>query len=86
MMDELRASDPTALRPTADIERLVDAPWYRVGRSVVRGLDPWDLRVRRLGRRLRKRGKRARRFGRQVVQLGRRSVRRLRRTARRLLP
>ena len=86
MMDELRATDPTALRPTADVERLVDAPWYRVGRAVVRGLDPWDLRVRRLVRRMGKPGRRARRLVRRMARLGRRGVRWIRRTARRLVP
>lgn len=73
MVDELRVAEgPTALRGTVDIERLVDAPWYRVGRAVARRLDPWDLRVRRLGR--------------QVVRLGRRGLRRIRRAARRIVP
>jgi hypothetical protein len=70
MVDELRAHpDPIALRPTDDIERLLDSRWYAVRRSIVRSLDPWDLRVRRGA-------KRVRRLARRVVRSGRGLVRR----------
>lgn len=83
MVDELRAANgPIALRQTSDIEGLLDSPWYRIRRAIVRALDPWDLAaqplrrsVRRIGRRLRRVGRSGRRFGRRVLRFGRRTVR-----------
>jgi hypothetical protein len=75
MIEDLRASGGTiALRETADIERLLRSPWYPVGRSLVRALDPWDRRARRLGPTLRGFGRRPVRLGRRVLRFGRRVV------------
>src|SRR4051794_21841879 len=71
----------TPLRRTDDIERLVDAPWYRVARVVVRALDPWDVRARRL----RARAKRPLQAGRRLARRSRRVGRRVLRVARRLV-
>jgi hypothetical protein len=69
MIDDLRDGDGAiALRPTADVERLLQSRWYDLGRWLLIRLDPWDLRARRLGQRVR-------RVGRQVGQLARRMVR-----------
>ena len=90
MMDRLRVEDGgISLRGTEDIDRLVDAPWYRIARGTLRRLDPWDLRARRLARRARRLGPRARRLGRRVrratKRFARRIVRRTRRVGARLL-
>jgi hypothetical protein len=84
MIERLRLEDGgAALRRTDDIEALVDAPWYRLGRGALRALDPWDRRVRELPRTLRglpKRGRRvAKRARRGTTKLARRVVRRARR-------
>jgi hypothetical protein len=77
MIDALRTADgPTSLRPTADIERLLDSRWYAIRRSLIRSLDPLDRQARRLGRRTRRFGRDGRRFGRRVVRSGRRLLRR----------
>jgi FkbM family methyltransferase len=91
MMDRLSAEDGgSSLRRTDDIERLLGAPWYRVARFLVRGLDPWDLRVRRLGARARLVPAAARRLGRRGVRVvrrvGRRPIRVVRRVLRRPAP
>ena len=71
----LRAAGGTiALRPTADIERLLDSPWYRVRRAAVIRLDPWDLRARRLGKRVRRLAKRPVRVARRGARAARRLV------------
>ena len=90
MMDRLRVDDGgSALRLTADIERLIDAPWYRIGRATLRGLDPWDLRARRLARRATRLGPKLRRLGRRsrraAIKSGRRIVRRARRAVARVV-
>lgn len=75
MVDGLRtAGGPIELRPTADIERLLDSPWYRVRRAVVIRLDPWDLRTRRLGRRVRRLTRRPIRVARRGARAARRIV------------
>ena len=82
MVEELRRpGSEIALRETADIERLLRSPWYRLGREVVRGLDPWDLRVRRLTQRHGPLRRSVARIGKR----GRRLIRRVRRGARRVL-
>ncbi len=79
MMDRLATShDGIDLRRTDDIERLLRARWYRVGRAVVRAADPWDVRARRLA-------SRARRVLKGPRRLARRSLRFARRVARRVL-
>ena len=51
MVADLRAQrGPIALRDTADIERLLASPWYQVGRTALRVLDPVDRWARRLRR------------------------------------
>lgn len=76
MMADLRAPGASvALRDTADIERLIDAPWYRLARTALRWADPWDLRARRFGRRLR-------RLPRRIARAGRRGPGRTGRAAR----
>ena len=73
MVADLRAANgPIRLRSTTDIERLLDARWYRVGRSLVRLLDPVDAHLRRADRRARRLGKR----GRRLVRRGLRPVKR----------
>ena len=68
MVAELRAHPgPIALRETADIDRLLDSRWYRFRRSLIRAADPWDLRVRRIGRRARRVVRRIVRSGRSIV-------------------
>jgi hypothetical protein len=58
MVSELRNSDGhIPLRQTEDIERLLASPWYRVGRVLLRGLDPIDQVTRRVAHRLRRRGR-----------------------------
>jgi len=43
MMDDIRAGAlKVELRRTDDVERLLRAPWYRLGRSAIRLLDPVD--------------------------------------------
>jgi hypothetical protein len=77
MIEALREPGATVqLRRTDDIEALLDARWYRVGRTLVRALDPWDLRARRLGKGLRQRVARLRK---RVTKLARRVYRGLRR-------
>lgn len=74
MMADLRSGNgPIGLRPTDDIERLLDSPWYRVRRAAVIAIDPWDLRTRHLGRRL----KRAARRPVRLVRRGARAARRM---------
>lgn len=54
MVRDLRsAGGEIALRDTADIERLLASPLYRLGRTIVRGLDPLDRKARVRWRRLR---------------------------------
>jgi hypothetical protein len=73
MMDDLRASGgPIALRPTADIERLLDSRGYRVRRAMLMRLEPWDALARRVR-------SRARRLARRPVQYARRGARAARR-------
>ena len=83
MVEDLRAfGDPDQLRRTDDIERLLDAWWYRAGRIMVRALDPWDRRIRSIPRssvRLRKRALRLAKRGRRLAKRGRRLARRTRR-------
>jgi hypothetical protein len=75
MMEDLRRSDGTiALRDTADIERLLRSPRYRLGRWLLRSLDPLDRRARGVGRRLRRFGRRGLRFARRVAGSGRRRL------------
>jgi hypothetical protein len=75
MIDNLRSSrGPIALRDTADIERLLRAPWYQLGRWLLRSLDPWERRARRLGRSFRRFGRRPVRLGRRVLRFGRRVI------------
>ncbi len=83
MVEDLRASDvPGELRPTDDIDRLLDAWWYRAARPVVRALDPWDLRIRSLS----KASGRPRKGAERLAKRGRRFARRVRRGVRRRLP
>jgi hypothetical protein len=88
-----RPGSEIALRETDDIERLLRAPWYRVGRAVVRWLDPWDLRARHFARpggplrrsviRIDTDGRRViRRIGKEARRLVRRTRRRIRRALR----
>jgi hypothetical protein len=74
MMSELRADGSIALRQTADIEQLLDSARYRLRRAAIRGLDPWDRRVRSLPRVFRDVDRSARRVGRRSRRLGRRVV------------
>lgn len=68
MVDDLRAGGgPDALRQTADIERLLDSRWYALRRSLVRSFDPWDRRIRRVGRRPRRVARRVARAGRGLL-------------------
>jgi hypothetical protein len=86
MMDRLAAGDAgIALRRTDDIERLLDAPWYRIGRAVVRAADPVDRRARLLAGRFRRLGPSARRTGRRARRGIRRAGRPVVRAGRRLL-
>lgn len=69
MVAELRAHpERIALRETTDIDRLLDSPWYQFRRSLIRSADPWDLRIRRIGRRARRVARRAVRSGRSIVR------------------
>ena len=75
MVAGLRAPGGTiALRATADIERLLDSPWYRVRRAAVIRFDPWDLRARRLGKQIRRLAKRPVRVARRGARAARRLV------------
>ena len=74
-----------ALRGTDDIERLIDAPWYRIGRGTLRRLDPWDLRARRLASRRDPLGPEARRLGRRARRAAKKGARRVVRVGRRIL-
>ena len=86
MMDRLAGGDGgIALRRTDDIERLLDAPWYRVGRGVVRGSEPLDRRARLLPGRLRRLARSSGRTGRRARRGVRRAGRRVARFGRRLI-
>jgi hypothetical protein len=75
MVDELRArGGPGALRRTDDIERLLDSPWYRLGRAWLKARLAVDLPVTALEQ-----------ASKQTLDLGRRAVRGVRRRVRRLL-
>lgn len=53
MMKDLREKpSDIALRPTADIDRLLRAWWYRCGRALLEYLDPFESRMRNLARRI----------------------------------
>ena len=68
MVEDLRASGGSiSLRRTDDIERLLRSRSYRLRRSLIQALDPWDRRARRLERR-------SRRAGRRLIRAGRRKV------------
>jgi hypothetical protein len=68
MVEDLRASGGSiSLRRTDDIERLLGSRSYRLRRSLIQALDPWDRRARRLERR-------SRRAGRRLIRAGRRKV------------
>ncbi len=76
MIDDLRHGDGSIqLRPTADIERLLDSRSYRVGRALLIRLDPVDLRARRLGRDVGRLSRRAGRVSRRVARFGWRILR-----------
>ena len=85
MMDRLRANGGASLRRTDDIERLLNAPWYRAGRAVVRAADPLDRRARLLAARIRRLGPTARRTGRRARRGIRRAGRPVVRAGRRLI-
>lgn len=77
MMSELQAANGASqLRPTADIEHLLDSRWYAVRRRVVRSLDPWDRRVRGARQGARQKGRRVVRAGKRRARSGLRLLRR----------
>jgi hypothetical protein len=74
MMADVRADGSIALRQTADIDRLLNSPWYRLRRAAIRGADPLGRQgralVREIDRRVHRLGRRSRRVGRRVVRSG----------------
>lgn len=57
LMDDLAAERPGELRDTADIERLLGAWWYGIGRGALKAVDVADRRIRpavRFARRVRR--------------------------------
>ena len=81
MVEDLAADRPGELRDTADIERLLGAWWYPLGRQLLILLEPVDRRIRAVQRPLvrfgRRNGRRARRLARRVLRKAVRLARRL---------
>ena len=81
MVEDLAADRPGELRDTADIERLLSAWWYPLGRQLLSLLEPVDRRIRAVQRPLvrfgRRNGRRARRLVRRVLRKAVRLARRV---------